>query len=98
MKIILSVLLLVFMMGAKIKDGGILGLVSIRADLNYQQGLHRMFSRSTRFDFYLPALAHLGENSLLRRFIVMGPVRTMMSLATRSVGLSTVTSPTLLLV
>ena len=39
----------------------IIGLVSVRADLNYQQGLDRMFSRRTRFDFYWPALANLGE-------------------------------------
>ena len=44
----------------------ILGLVSVRADLNYQQGLNRMFSRRSRFDFYWPALAHLGEQAILR--------------------------------
>ncbi len=39
----------------------ILGLVASRADLNYQQGLARMMSRSTRWDFYWPALSHIGE-------------------------------------
>lgn len=43
----------------------IIGMVSVRADLTYQQGLNRMFSRSTRFDFYWPALAHLGEQAVL---------------------------------
>ena len=43
----------------------ILGFVSARADLNYQQGLNRMFSRSTRWDFYWPALSHIGEQSVL---------------------------------
>lgn len=43
----------------------IIGLVSARADLNYQQGLNRMWSRSTRFDFYWPSLANLGEQSIL---------------------------------
>ena len=33
----------------------VIGLVSVRADLNYQQGLNRMFSGSSRFDFYWPA-------------------------------------------
>ncbi len=47
----------------------IIGLISIRADLNYQQGLNRMFSRSTRFDFYWPSLAHLGEQSVLQKEI-----------------------------
>lgn len=47
----------------------ILGLVSVRADLTYQQGLERMWSRSTRFDFFWPALAHLGEQEILRKEI-----------------------------
>jgi len=47
----------------------IIGLVSVRADLTYQQGLNRMFSRQTRFDFYWPALAHLGEQAVLNKEI-----------------------------
>jgi len=47
----------------------IMGMVSIRADLTYQQGLNRMFSRSTRFDFYWPAFAHLGEQEVLNKEI-----------------------------
>ena len=47
----------------------ILGMVSVRADLTYQQGLNRMFSRRTRFDFYWPALAHIGEQTILRKEI-----------------------------
>lgn len=47
----------------------VIGLVSARADLTYQQGLPKMFSRSTRFDFYLPALAHLGEQAVLQKEI-----------------------------
>ncbi len=47
----------------------LLGFVSVRADLNYQQGLNRMFSRSTRFDFYWPALSHLGEQTILNQEI-----------------------------
>ncbi|UDN67635.1 major capsid protein [robinz microvirus RP_78] len=42
----------------------LIGLVSVRADLNYQQGLNRMWSRSTRFDFYWPALSHIGEQTV----------------------------------
>ena len=38
----------------------IFGFVSVRADLTYQQGLNRMWSRLTRWDFYWPALAHIG--------------------------------------
>ncbi|APJ77462.1 TPA: major capsid protein [Escherichia coli] len=47
----------------------VIGLVSVRADLTYQQGIPRMFSRLTRFDFYWPALAHLGEQAILNKEI-----------------------------
>jgi len=47
----------------------IIGLVSIRADITYQQGLNRMFSRSTRFDYYWPALSHIGEQAVLQKEI-----------------------------
>lgn len=47
----------------------IIGLVSVRADLTYQQGLNRMFSRSTRYDFYWPALSHIGEQAVLNKEI-----------------------------
>lgn len=47
----------------------IVGVVSVRADLTYQQGLNRMFSRRTRYDFYWPALSHLGEQAVLRKEI-----------------------------
>jgi hypothetical protein len=43
------------------EHGIILGLANVRADLTYQQGLQRMFTRSTRYDHYFPAFAHLGE-------------------------------------
>ncbi len=52
----------------------IIGLVMARADLTYQQGLQRMWSRSTRVDFYWPALSHLGEQSVLNKEIfAQGP-------------------------
>lgn len=47
----------------------IIGMVSARADLTYQQGLDRMFSRRTRWDFYWPALAHIGEQAILNKEI-----------------------------
>lgn len=47
----------------------LIGLVNVRADLTYQQGLNRMFSRSTRYDFYFPALAHIGEQAILNKEI-----------------------------
>lgn len=47
----------------------LIGMISVRADLTYQQGLDRMFSRRTRFDFYWPALSHLGEQEVLNKEI-----------------------------
>lgn len=41
-----------------------MGIASVRCDLTYQQGLNRMFSRSTRYDFFWPALAHVGEQAV----------------------------------
>jgi hypothetical protein len=49
----------------------VMGIASVRADLTYQQGLNRMFSRSTRYDFYWPALAHIGEQSVLNKEIYL---------------------------
>ena len=48
----------------------LIGLVSVRADLNYQQGINRMWSRSTRWDFYWPALSHIGEQTVLNKEIM----------------------------
>lgn len=51
------------------EHGFILGLASFRADLTYQRGIDRMFSRQTRYDYYWPALAHLGEQAILNKEI-----------------------------
>lgn len=47
----------------------VLGLVSVRADLTYQQGLHRMWSRRSRYDYYWPVLSNLGEQAVLNKEI-----------------------------
>jgi len=47
----------------------IIGIASVRADINYQQGLNRLWSRETRFDFYWPSFAHLGEQAVLSKEI-----------------------------
>lgn len=51
------------------EHGVLIGLVNARADLTYQQGLHRMWSRQTRYEFYWPSLAHLGEQAVLNQEI-----------------------------
>jgi len=51
------------------EHGIIIGLANVRADLTYQQGLRRMWSRSTRYDYYMPVFAMLGEQSILNKEI-----------------------------
>lgn len=52
-----------------VEHGYVIGLMSARADITYQQGLHKMWTRSTRFDFFWPKLQELGEQSILNREI-----------------------------
>ncbi|WNK14470.1 MAG: major capsid protein [Microvirus sp.] len=51
------------------EHGYIIGMLNVRADLTYQQGLEKMWSRSTRYDFYFPAFSHLGEQAVLGKEI-----------------------------
>lgn len=54
--------------------GCIIGFVSVRADLTYQQGLNRAWFRKSRFDFYYPVFSHLGEQTVLNKEIfAQGP-------------------------
>lgn len=43
------------------EHGFIIGLANVRSEITYQQGRHRMWSRQTRYDYYWPVFAHLGE-------------------------------------
>jgi hypothetical protein len=47
----------------------LIGLANVRADLTYQQGLDRQFSRSTKLDYYWPSLNGLGEQAVLNKEI-----------------------------
>ncbi|WNK13639.1 MAG: major capsid protein [Microvirus sp.] len=51
------------------EHGHIIGFVSVRADLSYQQGINRTWSRKTRFDYYWPALQNIGEMAVLNKEI-----------------------------
>lgn len=51
------------------EHGFIIGLASVRCDLTYQKGIDKMWSRKTRYDHYLPVLAHLGEQEVLNKEI-----------------------------
>lgn len=52
-----------------VEHGYIMCLVSVRSDMTYQQGMRRMWSRKTKYDFYMPPLAHLGEQAVLNKEI-----------------------------
>lgn len=52
---------------AATEHGYIIGLINVRSELGYQRGLHRLWTRSTRYDFYWPSLAGLGEQAILRK-------------------------------
>lgn len=51
------------------EHGYVLGLCCVRVDHSYQQGLNRMWTRSTRFSYYDPMLANLGEQPVLNQEI-----------------------------
>lgn len=51
------------------EHGYVIGLVAIRTQHTYQQGLERMWSRKKRFDFYWPSLANIGEQAILNKEI-----------------------------
>lgn len=51
------------------EHGYVIGLINVRADLTYQQGLRRHWSRMTRYDYYFPAFAMLGEQAILSKEI-----------------------------
>jgi hypothetical protein len=53
--------------GAFTEHGYIIGLINVRSDMSYQQGLRRLWSKKTRFDFYWPEFANLGEQAILSK-------------------------------
>ncbi len=56
------------------EHGYLIGLANVRCDLNYQQGLNRMWSRRGRYDFFWPSLQNLGEQAVLNKEIyAQGP-------------------------
>ena len=51
------------------EHGCVVGMACVYSDLTYGQGLPREFSYQTRYDYYWPALAHLGEQGILNKEI-----------------------------
>lgn len=54
---------------AATEHGHIICLISVKSELSYSQGIHRMWDRRTLYDYYNPAFAGLGEQAVLRREI-----------------------------
>ena len=54
-----------------VEHGVVIGLAQVSADLNYQQGLERFWSRLSRFDFYFPEFANLGEQAVKSKEIYL---------------------------
>ena len=54
-----------------VEHGYVIGLACARADITYQQGLNKLWSRSTRYDFFWPKLQELGEQTILNKEIYL---------------------------
>lgn len=52
-----------------VEHGYVIGFAQARADVTYQQGLNKMWSRRTRYDFFWPKLQELGEQAILNQEI-----------------------------
>ena len=48
-----------------VEHGVVIGLINIRSDITYSEGLERYWRKSTRYDFYYPVLSQIGEQSIL---------------------------------
>lgn len=52
-----------------VEHGFIIGFVCARTDLTYQQGLDRLLTKRTRYDYYWDDLAHLGYQDVKNKEI-----------------------------
>lgn len=59
-----------------VEHGYIIGLACARAEITYQQGLNKMWLKSTRYDFFWPKLQELGEQTILNQEIYCDPAGT----------------------
>lgn len=51
------------------EHGYIIGLANVRADLTYQQGVDKLWTRETQYDFFWPSFQNLGEQAVLNKEI-----------------------------
>ncbi len=57
-----------------VEHGVMIGIVNVRGDVTYSRGLDRMWSKSTRYDFFYPVLSQIGEQSVLNKEIYFDDV------------------------
>lgn len=53
------------------EHGFVIGVMCVRHDHSYQQGLERFWSRSDRLDYYFPQFANLGEQPVKKKEIMV---------------------------
>ncbi len=54
-----------------VEHGVLMGIVNVRGDITYSQGLDRMWSKATRYDFFYPVLSQIGEQAVLNKEIFL---------------------------
>ena len=52
-----------------VEHGMLIGLVNLRGDITYSQGIERYWNKQTRYEFYYPVLAQIGEQAVENREI-----------------------------
>lgn len=53
------------------EHGFVIGVMCVRHDHSYQQGLERFWSRSDRLDYYFPQFANIGEQPVKKKEIML---------------------------
>lgn len=53
------------------EHGFVIGVMCVRHNRSYQQGLERFWSRSDRLDYYFPQFANIGEQPVKKKEIVL---------------------------
>lgn len=58
------------------EHGFVIGVMCVRHDRSYQQGLERFWSRKDRLDYYVPQFANLGEQPVKKKEIMLTGTKT----------------------
>ena len=58
------------------EHGFVIGICSVLPKTAYQQGIHRMFSKADRYDYFWPEFAQIGEQAIKQKELYMKYVGT----------------------